>query len=145
MPSSTTLGSISTSLTSSGPALYNKLVIMLFMQTLFPEPVDPAIRRCGISFKFATIGFPAISLPTANSILDGASLNSFESIISLRVTIFIFSFSTSIPTAAFPGIGASILMLLALRFRAISSERPTILLTLTPVLGCISYLVTAGP
>ena len=53
-----------------------------------------------------------------------------------------FSFGTSIPIAAFPGIGASILIPVAAKLSAISSVKFTILLTLTPGLGCISYLVT---
>src|SRR5690554_4199465 len=47
--------------------------------------------------------------------------------------------------AAFPGIGASILTPGLARFRAISSDKLTILLTLTPGAGCNSYLVMAGP
>ena len=49
------------------------------------------------------------------------------------------------PTAAFPGIGASILMPVAARLRAISSARLTILLTLTPWFGVSSYCVKVGP
>lgn len=88
---------------------------------------------------------PEIPLPTATAILDLWVLNSEDSRISLRRTMFIDSFSTSMPTAAFPGIGASIRMLLAFKFRAISSERRTILATLTPAFGWISYRVTVGP
>ena len=54
-------------------------------------------------------------------------------------------FGTSIPTAAFPGIGASIRISAAARFNLISSASPTILLTFTPISGWISYRVTAGP
>ena len=78
---------------------------------------------------------PEISLPTAKEIFDLACLNSSLSMISRSVTMLIFSFSTSIPTAALPGIGASILMLFALKLSAISSARALILFTLTPVLG----------
>lgn len=42
-------------------------------------------------------------------------------------------FGTSIPIAAFPGIGASIRISVAARFSLISSARPTILDTLRPV------------
>ena len=113
-------------------------MMRLLMQTLFPEPVEPAINRWGMDFKSATMHFPAMSFPTAKDILDFASLNSLESTISRMVTMLIFSFSTSMPTAALPGMGASIRMLLASKFSAISSARRTMLLTLTPVLGCIS-------
>ena len=52
---------------------------------------------------------------------------------------------TSIPTAAFPGIGASIRISAAARLSLISSESPTILLTFTPISGWSSYRVTEGP
>ena len=49
------------------------------------------------------------------------------------------------PTACFPGIGASILIVSAAKLRAISSAKFAILLTLTPSAGFNSYLVIAGP
>ena len=54
-------------------------------------------------------------------------------------------FGTSIPTACFPGIGASILIVSAAKFNAMSSAKFAILLTLTPSAGFSSYLVIAGP
>ena len=54
-------------------------------------------------------------------------------------------FGTSIPIAALPGIGASILTPGAANFSARSSAKFTILLTFTPGAGSNSYLVTAGP
>ncbi|MPM72359.1 hypothetical protein SDC9_119332 [bioreactor metagenome] len=62
-------------------------------------------------------------------------LNSSASITSLKNTGVKSLLGTSIPTAAFPGIGASILTPEEAKFRAISSDRFTILLTLTPTLG----------
>jgi len=41
------------------------------MQTLFPEPVAPAISKWGIAAISATTGFPAISFPTAKASFDG--------------------------------------------------------------------------
>ena len=115
------------------------------MHTDFPLPVAPAIKRCGIDLRSATIAFPEISLPSENVILLSAFLNSGDEIISRSPTMFISSFSISMPTAAFPGIGASILMLFALKLSAISSPSLTMLLTLTPALGSTSYFITAGP
>ena len=115
------------------------------MHTDLPEPVEPAISICGISLRFATMASPEMSLPTAKEILDLAFLKFSESMISLNATGVDFSFSISTPIAAFPGIGASIRMLFALKLRAISSARFTILDTLTPTAGWISYLVTVGP
>ena len=54
---------------------------------------------------------------------------------SFKNTAVCLLFGTSIPTAAFPGIGASILIPEAANPRAISSLKLTILLTLTPGLG----------
>ena len=119
--------------------------IMVLIHTDFPDPVAPAISRWGMSLRSATMLFPEISFPTAKDIFDLALLNSSESISSLTRTGAGLEFSTSIPTAAFPGIGASILMLFALIFRAISSESFTMLLTLTPTAGWTSYLVTEAP
>ena len=62
-------------------------------------------------------------------------MNSSFSNTSLRNTAVCFLFGTSIPTAAFPGIGASILIPEAASPNAISSDKFTILLTLTPGLG----------
>ena len=58
---------------------------------------------------------------------------------------FFSLFGTSIPTACFPGIGASILIVSAAKFNAMSSAKLAILLTLTPSAGFNSYLVIAGP
>ena len=54
-------------------------------------------------------------------------------------------FGTSIPSADFPGIGASILISVAAKFRAMSSAKFVILLIFVPHAGLSSYLVTAGP
>ena len=133
------------SFTSSGLALYKILIMIVLMQTDLPEPVAPAIRRCGIFAISVTTTLPPISFPAANEIFDGLFWNSPVSSKSRSITAEFSLFGTSIPTAAFPGIGASIRMSAAARFSLISSARPTILLTLTPISGCNSYRVTAGP
>ena len=93
----------------------------------------------------AITGFPPISLPKAIARGDSKFLNSSLSNTSLKPTICPSSLGTSIPIALFPGIGASILILFAAKLSAKSSVKFTILLTLTPGLGCISYLVIVGP
>ena len=62
-------------------------------------------------------------------------LNSADSRRSLSMTAEFSLLGTSIPTAAFPGIGASIRISAAARFSLISSASPTILLTFTPISG----------
>jgi len=59
--------------TCSGVALYNRLKTMAFMATDLPEPVVPAISKCGIFARSATTGCPAISLPSANVSGDARS------------------------------------------------------------------------
>jgi len=113
--------------TESGNIDLNKrLIIRLLMHTLFPEPVAPATRRWGILAISATTFCPDISFPKAKASFELYSLNSLESKTSFKNTGTTSLFGTSIPTAAFPGIGASILTPDAARFRDISSERLTI-------------------
>ena len=81
---STLLGSIMINLTSSGVALYRMVVMIVFTHTVLPEPVAPAIRRCGIEARSAITGVPAMSLPSASFNLDLGSLYSFESRTSFR-------------------------------------------------------------
>ena len=57
---------------------------------------------------------------------------------SLILTADITGFGISIPTVFLPGIGASILILLADNARAISLSKLTILLSLVPAGICIS-------
>ena len=54
-------------------------------------------------------------------------------------------FGISIPTAAFPGIGATIRTELAASRKAILSCKVTILLNFTPGAGSNSNIVTTGP
>ena len=115
------------------------------MQTLLPEPVAPATSKWGIFAKSAISGFPLISLPSPTAKLDGLFKNSSLVITSLSPTTWGLSFGTSIPITDFPGTGASILMLLAAKLRAKSSDRFTILLTFVPGFGETSYLVIVGP
>ena len=60
------------SFTSSGFALYRILMISVLIHTDLPEPVAPAMRRCGILAISATTVLPAISFPTAKESLDFA-------------------------------------------------------------------------
>ncbi len=132
-------------MTSSGFALYKILIISVFIHTDLPEPVAPAIRRCGILAISVIMILPPISFPTANVTGDFDLVNSSLSSSSLKPTEPGSGFGTSMPTADLPGIGASILMLCAARLNLRSSARFVILLTLTPCSGNNSYLVTVGP
>ena len=109
--------------------------MIVFIQTDFPDPVEPAIIRCGIFARSATTTCPDISLPSANVIGEFLVLNSVDSTKSLNGTVTFLLFGTSIPTADFPGIGASILTSVAASANLMSSASPTILLTFTPSSG----------
>lgn len=52
---------------------------------------------------------------------------------------------TSMPTAGLPGMGASIRTPAVARFKAMSSAKLVMRLTLMPAWGCSSYRVTDGP
>ena len=93
----------------------------------------------------ASCMFPATSFPNATVSFDELSPNSSLSNTSLKCTASFSLFGTSIPTACFPGIGASIRIVSAAKFSAMSSARFAILLTRTPSAGFNSYLVIAGP
>ena len=79
------------------------------MATDFPEPVDPAMSRCGIFSKLAIIGSPVTSRPKINP-KEPELINSGKVIKLPSRTMAAALFGTSIPTKDFPGIGASILM-----------------------------------
>ena len=54
------------------------------MQTDFPEPVVPAINKCGIEFKSPTTGRPEILLPRAMGSLLSFFVKLELEIISLK-------------------------------------------------------------
>ena len=130
--SSTTLGSISNNFTSSGEDLYIILIIIVFMHTLLPEPVAPAISKWGILSIEETTGLPVTSFPKDNGISESISLYSSDKRISFKYTLSLILFGTSMPTAAFPGIGASILISEDAKVKAILSDNETILLNFIP-------------
>ena len=70
---STTFGSTIISFTSSGRALYKILIIIVLMQTDLPEPVAPAISKCGIFAISVTTTCPPMSFPAAKAMFDSFS------------------------------------------------------------------------
>src|SRR3546814_1093017 len=70
--------------TSLAEALYSSDSTIALTATDLPEPVVPATSRCGMRDRSATVGRPAMSLPSASvSALDALSY-SFERSSSLR-------------------------------------------------------------
>ena len=133
------------SFTSCGDRLYKIERIMLLTHTDFPEPVAPAIKRCGVFTRSMICGFPRMSFPRmTGTAIFLYSLISF-SMISRKLTMLRSLFGISIPTAFFPGIGATMRTLLAARRSAMLSCKAAILLSLTPGAGSNSNIVTTGP
>ena len=68
--------------TWSGVALYRIDMMNALIATLLPEPVDPAINRCGMPLRSAVTMRPLISLPMASVSFDFEPMNSCDSIFS---------------------------------------------------------------
>ena len=96
--------------------------MIVFMQTDFPEPVVPAISRCGMDVRSPIIGVPEILFPKAIGSLISFLENFSLDIISLKVTSSLFSLGISIPTVFLPGITET-LADVELVFLAKSSDR----------------------
>ena len=145
MPSSTIFGSIMMSLTSSGFALYRSEMIRLFMQTDLPEPVVPAISRCGSLPISPMMRLPPISLPTAKETFDLCFANSGESMTSRAMTTDTIRFGTSMPTTEILSGMAAMRTPDAPSASAMSSARFVTFESLTPRCSSSSYRVTDGP
>ena len=81
------------------------LITIEFIDTLFPEPVAPATRRCGIFARSETTGLPNISLPSASVSLEWFFIKLSADTTSLRDTVSRSLFGTSMPMADLPEIG----------------------------------------
>ena len=74
------------------------------MQPDLPEPVVPAMRRCGMRARSVQTAFPEMSLPSQTD--SGLADPGRSSKMSPSVTMRGARFGTSTPTACLPGIGA---------------------------------------
>ena len=120
-------------------------MISVLTHTDFPEPVAPAISKWGIFARSAIVGRPSRSLPNPIGSAARAVWNSRDSTSSRNVTTSGDGFGTSIPTAPFPGIGATTRMLGARIASARSSASDANCRTFTPAAGTTSNCVTTGP
>ncbi len=119
-------------------------MMIVFMHTLLPEPVVPAMSMWGILVRSAMRGSPAASLPRNM----GSFMLANESrllISSLRRTFSLVGLGTSMPTVSRPAWLATMRMLTALRARAISLETAVSAATLVPGARRMSYWVITGP
>ena len=90
--------------------------MIVLIHTDLPEPVVPAINKCGIVLKSPIIGLPEILLPKAIGSLISFFLK-FESLItSLKYTFSLVILGNSIPIVLLPGIIEILSRLLNLYF-----------------------------
>ena len=80
--------------------------MIVLIQTDFPDPVVPAIKRWGILAKSKVLIPPVVFLPIARVNSDSDLANSGLLTTDLKKTVAGFMFGSSIPTDDFPGIGA---------------------------------------
>ena len=131
--------------TSLAVALYSRLISIAFTATDLPDPVVPATSRCGILPRSAVTEWPDMSLPSAS--VNGDFSRAYCSLISISdsCTISRRSFGTSIPMVLLPGMTSTTRTETNDKERAMSCERPVILLALIPGASCISKRVMTGP
>ena len=138
-------GSTNTNFKSSGVLRNSIDITMTFIITDLPDPVVPAIKRCGKSARLSTTGLPVIFRPTANSSGEVCSAHSLLSRIMRKLTLCADLFGISTPTYGCPGIGASIRTLSTARLRANSLSRLAKRDIGMPRCGSMQYCVTRGP
>ena len=68
----------------SGVSRYSRLRIMVLMATDLPEPVVPAISRCGMRARSTMTGSPPMVLPRQSGSLACVSVYSSDASISRK-------------------------------------------------------------
>ena len=131
--------------TSCGVASHSRLVMSALTITLLPEPVAPAISRCGILARSTPMALPATSRPRAKVRVEPEPLKSTSSTIRRSATMLKSLFGISIPTALLPGIGRLDPERASGERHGQVVRRPSIRLTLISGAGWTSYWVTTGP
>ena len=119
-------------------------MIIVFSMTLLPDPVEPAISRCGMDSSAATLMRPLMSLPSEIVIGDCELRNSSDSRIWRRLMTSRLLFGTSMPTVGLPGM-RSMRTDSTSRPRQRSSVSVVMRLYLMPASGLNSNVVTTGP
>ena len=99
--------------------------------TLFPDPVVPAISRCGIARRSAHTDSPETSWPRQSARGELCFVYASDSSKSRSATCELSAFGTSMPIYPLPGTGASMRIEAAANANAKSSASVDILLTFT--------------
>jgi hypothetical protein len=122
--------------TSSGVERSSTEVRSVLMQPDFPEPVVPAISRCGMRARSVHTAVPEMSLPSQTA--SGLAVAGRSSKMSPSVTRFGERFGSSTPTACLPGIGARMRISVVASAYERSSFRAATLDTFVPGASCSS-------
>ena len=140
---STIFGSTKHSFNSSGRLVYSQPMMMVFMHTLLPLPVVPAINMCGILARSSTSGSPAESFP--RNIGSTMSLAWPPLMSSFNITFSFWRFGTSMPMDVRPTMFGKMRMFGACKLRAISEAMVCRRATRVPGASSTEYSVTTGP
>ena len=122
--------------TSSGVERSSTDVSIVLMQPDLPEPVVPAMSRCGMRARSVQTAVPEMSLPSQTA--SGLAVAGRSSKMSPRVTRFGERFGTSTPTACLPGIGARMRISVVASAYERSSFRAATFETFVPGASCSS-------
>ncbi len=117
---------------------------MAFTPTDLPEPVVPAISRCGMRARSANTGAPEMSLPSASVSLPPCASHSAPASSSDKKTVSRLALGTSMPMTLRP-VTVAMRTATTERLRAMSSARPMTREERMPGAGSSSYKVTTGP
>ena len=117
---------------------------MVLTATDLPEPVVPAISKCGMRARSTIIGPPPISLPSTSVSAPVCCSYSFADTSSRSATSSRFAFGSSMPITFLPGTTATRTDT-ELMERAMSSARLITRDDFVPGAGSSSYNVTTGP
>ena len=121
---------------SSGVERSSTDVSSVLMQPDLPEPVVPAIRRCGMRARSVQTAVPEMSLPSHTA--SGLAVAGRSSKMSPSVTRFGERFGSSTPTACLPGIGARMRISVVASAYERSSLSAATLPTFVPGASCSS-------
>ena len=117
----------------------------MFTATDLPEPVEPAMSRCGIRARSATTMSPSMDLPKMSGKRARLRLKPPASAASRKRMRSRCALGTSKPMTLLPGIGASMRTEPTAIASARSSERLAKRLIFSPGAGSTSKRVTVGP
>ena len=133
--SSVIFGSTMIIRTSAGDCRKRSERIIVLRPTDLPEPVVPAMRRCGIRWRSTQYGTPSMFLPRPSGRNPPAEANASDSSRSRSQTVARSLFGTSMPTTPLPGIGAMMRIRVALSAIVSSLSRFSMRASFTPATG----------